>query len=305
MSNDNDVEKNALAAFAADKPSLTTSRRHFLAGMRTLATAGVLAGAGIAAGLKTAEAQTQDQLCDRFPSLPRCSGQLPDRICRRFPSLPRCICFVSNTLILTPQGEVKIDDLRIGDLVTTVTGETKPIKWIAKLRFEKQHAKTWRHDVRPVRIAKDALGEGMPRRDLYLSQSHMVYLGGMLISAASLLNGKTIAVVHPEGELLEYFHLELDSHRVVLAEGAPCESLLVGAHSRERFDNYQDYLDRYGPVSNRLMLPFAPVASLNGRKGELKSRLRSMIAPVVDVRRPVDIVRDHLEVRAIRLKAAA
>jgi hypothetical protein len=303
MSNDSDAEKNALAAFAADKPSLMTSRRHFLAGMRTLATAGVLAGAGIAAGLKSAEAQ--DALCNRFPNLPRCTGQLPDRICNRFPNLPRCVCFVSGTSILTPQGEVRIDDLRIGDLVTTVTGETKPIKWIAKLRFEKQNAKTWPHDVRPVRIAKDALGEGTPKRDLYLSQSHMVYLGGMLISAASLLNGTTIAVVHPESELLEYFHLELDSHHVVLAEGAPCESLLVSAHSRERFDNYLDYLDRYGTAPNTLMLPFAPVASLNGHKGELKSRLRSMIAPVVDVRRPVDIVRDHLEVRAARLKAAA
>jgi hypothetical protein len=271
--------------------------------MRTLATAGVLAGAGIAAGLKSAEAQ--DALCNRFPNLPRCTGQLPDRICKRFPSLPRCVCFVSGTLILAPQGEVKIDDLRIGDLVTTVTGEMKPIKWIAKLRFEKQNAKTWPYDVRPVRIAKDALGEGMPKRDLYLSQAHMVYLGGMLISAASLLNGTTIAVVQPEGELLEYFHLELDSHHVVLAEGAPCESLLVSAHSRERFDNYQDYLDRYGAALNTLMLPFAPVASLNGRKGELKSRLRSMIAPVVDVRRPVDMVRDHLEVRAARLRAAA
>src|SRR5712691_11922638 len=46
-------------------------------------------------------------------------------------------CFLKGTQILTAQGERPIEDLQIGEMVSTVSGEAKSIKWIGHMRFER------------------------------------------------------------------------------------------------------------------------------------------------------------------------
>jgi hypothetical protein len=207
------------------------------------------------------------------------------------------------TRLLTPAGEIAIEDLNIGDVLTTLGGEARAIRWIGRLEFSEK-AGAWSQGVLPVRIAKGALATGCPNRDLYLSGAHMLYLNGVLISVSSLVNGSTVSYVTPDVETLQYFHVELDTHDVVLAEGAPCESLLATAERRQIFDNYEEYAALYGHLPAHDMTPFAPIASFNGGRGELKSRLRSALSPVVDIRRPIDVVRDHVEARALLSEAA-
>jgi hypothetical protein len=132
----------------------------------------------------------------------------------------------------------------------------------------------------------------------------MLYLNGVLISAASLVNGTTVSVVAPTVDAIQYLHIEFDKHEVVLAEGAPCESLLATADRRQIFDNYEEHVALYGQLPAADMTPFAPIASFNGGRSELKSRLRSALAPVIDIRHPVDIARDTVEARALMSKAA-
>lgn len=151
------------------------------------------------------------------------------------------LCFLRGTRLLTPEGEVAIEELRIGDEVKTLTGEARAIRWIGRLEFAKK-AGTWSQDVLPVRISKDALAVGSPKRDLYVSGAHMLYLNGVLISASSLVNGTTVSYVAPNVDTLQYFHVEFDTHDVVLAEGAPCESLLATAEGRQIFDNYEEHV---------------------------------------------------------------
>jgi hypothetical protein len=64
----------------------------------------------------------------------------------------------------------------------------------------------------------------MPHRDLLLSPHHAVFTGGVLIPIRHLINGTTIAQV--EVDEITYWHVELESHDVILAEGLPCESYL-------------------------------------------------------------------------------
>jgi hypothetical protein len=129
-------------------------------------------------------------------------------------------------------------------------------------------------------------------------------LNGVLVPAEDLINGSTICAVDPGAEVAIYFHIELDRHDVLLADGAPCESLLASVETRRNFDNFVEFLVRYGADAMTPMAPFAPVVGFNGGRSQLRSRLRSAFAPIIDVRQPLDIVRDTLEARALFSKAA-
>jgi Hint domain len=312
--------------FLDHKPDLATSRRNFLFALRTLAAAGALMGAGLAGTAARAEIYERWKPIRLHRGLwhhghwrpghghhgsgnhgPGNHGPKPPEGPYDGPGNGGgANCFCAGTLIETGRGAVTVEDLRIGDLVPTVGGRPEPVRWIWTRRFEIAGSNEWPVDVLPVRIAKGALGDGIPRRDLYLSQAHMVYLGGVLIPVSSLVNGRTIAVVRPQTRLLTYHHFELSAHNVVLAEGAPCETLLATQDVRRAFDNYGDYARCFGEAAGAVMMPYAPIASFNGGRSEFKSRMRSALAPIIDYRQPIDRTRDTIESRAYaRLRNAA
>lgn len=135
-------------------------------------------------------------------------------------------CFAAGTRVLTRRGEVAVEDLVVGDKVVTLSGKgpaLKPVVWIGRRRVDIA-GHTAPDKVRPVRVSRGALAENVPHRDLVLSPDHALFLDGMLIPAKVLANGATI--VPDERSEITYFHVELESHDVLLAEGAPAESYL-------------------------------------------------------------------------------
>jgi hypothetical protein len=206
-------------------------------------------------------------------------------------------CFLKGTRIRTAEGERKIEDLAIGDLIPTMFGGLRPIQWIGRYPFKKSDpSKLWVKDARPVRIARSALAPEVPHSDLYVTAAHSLMVDGVLAPAETLINGSTIARYEPrEYDELEYFHLKLESHDVIYAEGAPAETLFEVTESAV---NFADYLRRYGtPAKGELRC--APLLPVWGGRNELKSRLRSALSPWVDLRNPADVVRDRLEERGI------
>ena len=196
-------------------------------------------------------------------------------------------CFLAPTRILTPSGQVEVYKLRIGDLVITHSGAAKPIRQIKVTVFSRFENNRWPSDVLPIRVERGALDNATPHSDLYLSRAHSLLLDGVLIPVGDLVNGKTINMMEPPGlDRLEYFHLELPEHDVVIAEGALCEL----------------FLDREALLTG--LVPYAPLLRINGGRSQLKSRLRSAISPIVDVRNQQDIIRDRLENRAEMPRAA-
>jgi hypothetical protein len=147
-----------------------------------------------------------------------------------------------------------------------------------------------------VRVCRSALGPETPQADLFLTQAHALYIDGALVRAGSLINGRTI-MLHTADQLdeLEFFHVKLDAHDVIYAEGAACETLLA---VDEHLSNFADYFRKYGPQRNA-DTPCVPVLSFWGsRRRELKSRFRSAISPLIDRRQQIDVIRDALEERA-------
>jgi len=70
-------------------------------------------------------------------------------------------CYLRGTHIRTPRGERRIEELKICDPVVTLSGESKPIKWIGRRRFKKS-CEFWPKDFEPVRISRFALDEWTP-----------------------------------------------------------------------------------------------------------------------------------------------
>lgn len=189
-------------------------------------------------------------------------------------------CFLRGTRIRTVKGYRRIETLAPGDLLPTRFGSLSPIKKVSSYTAKRSDpAAAWPDEDRPVRVARSALDDAVPSANLYLTPSHAIFVDGVLVPIGQLVNGVTIAFDDAVAKAeLEYFHIELETHDVIEAEGTACETL------REE-----------------TAAACAPILAFPGGRAELKSRLRSAAAIVVDRRQALDVIRDNLEERALSL----
>ncbi|APH54708.1 Hemagglutinin-related protein [Granulibacter bethesdensis] len=148
-------------------------------------------------------------------------------------------CYVHGTLILTDRGEVPVEDLEIGDHVITASGEARPIRWLGRRSYNGRFIQG-RKDVLPVRIRQGALDGVLPKRDLLVSPLHAMFIYGLLVPAGRLVNGVSI-IQEQNVDTLNYVHIELDTHDIVIAEGAASETY-VEDNNRNMFHNAHTYV---------------------------------------------------------------
>ena len=132
-------------------------------------------------------------------------------------------CFAKGTRIATRDGAMTVETLSVGDEVHTALGGPGKIVWIGQRAVDcSGHPRP--ETVWPIRIARGAISENVPVRDLFVSPDHAIYVDGVLIPAKRLLNGTTVRQARLRRVI--YYHIELARHDVVLAEGLPTESYL-------------------------------------------------------------------------------
>ncbi len=145
---------------------------------------------------------------------------LPDALGTVFVSFA---CFAAGTGIATPQGAAAVEALRAGDLVLTASGAVRPLIWVGHRTIRPaEHpapALIW-----PVRIRAGALVDGVPAADLLLSPDHALLIDGLLIPVRALVNDDSI--VQEQVAEITYWHLERETHDILLAEATPAESYL-------------------------------------------------------------------------------
>jgi hypothetical protein len=163
MASLNNGEEGSVDRALFTKPDLRTTRRNFVAGASVLA--GALLGTAVAG--KTARADPSDTGCLNSDNQPfKCPPRDPVN------------CFLSGTRIATPDREVEIDRLRIGDLVMSISGEPRPVKWIGRRRLTRAPSETWNRDVAPVKVARFALDDQTPTRIcIYPQHTRSIFMG--------------------------------------------------------------------------------------------------------------------------------
>jgi type VI protein secretion system component Hcp len=132
-------------------------------------------------------------------------------------------CYRRGTRITTVGGNTRIEELQVGDLLVTASGEQRPVRWLGSRRVDSSHY-AQPADVWPICIRAGAFADDLPVRDLWVSPGHCILIDGHLFQAGKLVNGATI--FQAPQDRVEYWHVELDSHDIILAEGLAAESYL-------------------------------------------------------------------------------
>jgi len=212
-------------------------------------------------------------------------------------------CFGRGTLILTPRGEVAVENLAVGDLVTTAHG-SMPVKWIGRQTYASGETDSLPSSAVPVRIARFAIDDQTPQRDLYVSQEHSLLIDGVLIPAKYLVNGRSITFdVEARNADIEYFSIELDTHEVIFAEGVATETFRYAGDHVIAWDNLAGYEKLYG--THQVLPPVAPIYRYRTTAAEMRGLLRLAASRFVDVRDPVQLAYDRIAARAVGAALAA
>jgi len=166
-------------------------------------------------------------------------------------------CFTPGTAIATPKGERLVEELREGDKVITRDNGIQEIRWIGKRPLNWADMAANPH-LRPIRIARGALGNGLPERDMLVSPQHRFLVVNdrtqlffdeheVLVAAKHLLDHRKILSVDSIG--VTYVHFMCDRHEVVLANGSwtetfqPGDMTLGGMGNAQRLELYELFPD--------------------------------------------------------------
>jgi hypothetical protein len=176
--------------------------------------------------------------------------------------------FAQGTLIQTEHGKVAVEDLRPGDRVATADGGLQTLMWIGAMTLFPQQADLGLSSSHLYRITENIFGLDRSAPDLMLGAAARLLPGlfavdssSSLVDIADLADGHSVIRVRPMSAV-RTFHLGLDGHRLVRANGIACESFHPGEnahldHSPEMFGIYMSLLphvksfDDFGPLFHK------------------------------------------------------
>lgn len=139
------------------------------------------------------------------------------------------VCFAAGTWIETPEGEVLVEQLNVGDLVETRDHGAQPLRAIILRRLDFARAPD---HLKPVQLRKGALGSNQPDRDLCVSPQHRIMVNSdaeqpVLVAAKALTGQRGVRVMAGKRHVT-YVHLAFDRHEIIMSNGIWTESFFPG-----------------------------------------------------------------------------
>lgn len=156
-------------------------------------------------------------------------------------------CFTPGTQIATPLGLRRVEDIGVGDLIHTRDSGVQAVVWVG--RRDLGLADLLVHPgLRPVTIAKGALGHGLPLCDMQVSPQHRMLITGarsemlfgtreVLVAAAHLLGRP--GIVQAPTRQISYLHLMCANHEIIRADGCWTESFQPGDQTMQTMAGHQ------------------------------------------------------------------
>ena len=211
--------------------------------------------------------------------------------------LPECltpVCFVQGTQIATANGEVPVEDLKVGDLVKTLDRGLQPIRWIDSSYLSVKDLNE-NEELRPIRISKAAVSAVGGTSELIVSPQHRLLIASkvaermfgnteVLVAAKQLLVIEGVDVAHDFDDVF-YFHLLLDHHEIVYANGVPSESLYLGQEAQKSLSpvGQKEIVALFPELSLLTYMPKPCRPIIQGKRArKLAERLSHNSKPLVD-----------------------
>lgn len=206
------------------------------------------------------------------------------------------VCFCAGTLILTEDGEKRVEDLQIGDrAITYVAGREviEPITWVGHRTAQVRTDLPVDQAGYPVRILKDAISPGVPHQDLVVTPEHCLYFEGRFVPARMLVNGRSVFYDLTMTNY-EYFHVETENHSILWSNGALSESYLDTGNRREFGQQGGVVRLVSGPVREWSVDAAAPLAVTRDLVEPIYRALeeRAVEMSIPDQRKPVVLTED-------------
>jgi hypothetical protein len=152
-------------------------------------------------------------------------------------------CYCAGTMISVLKNGYEqqraIENLCPGDLVITKQGPRK-IRFMGTRAYDGNFI-AGNEMMIPVRIQAAALGDNLPLQDLFVSPGHAMLIDNVLIQAQHLVNGLNITQA-ASIDTLRYYHLGLNTHHVIKANGSWAESYCVTHGLDVQFENQAAHL---------------------------------------------------------------
>ena len=140
-------------------------------------------------------------------------------------------CYNKGTQILTEHGYRNVETIKAGDRIQTF-GQffysklipLNPILQTCKTIL-RRNVDVPTEESGLICFKPGSLGENLPESILYVSPDHGMVVDGFLIAAKDLVNGTTVFQDLTTKDI-EYYHLELETHACIKANGALADSFL-------------------------------------------------------------------------------
>lgn len=147
------------------------------------------------------------------------------------------VCFTPGCMIDTPSGPRLVESLQVGDNVNTADNGVQAIRWVGCSNVPTPQMQL-QPELKPVRIRKDAFGEGLPTQDMWVSPQHRILVSGywanlgfgeaeVFAPAKGLITDQSV-LVDTSVMNVDYIHILFDQHQVIFANGIRTESFHPG-----------------------------------------------------------------------------
>lgn len=197
-------------------------------------------------------------------------------------------CFTQGTQIRTPQGEVSVESLTAGDVVTTLDHGAQTIRWIGSRMVPAVDK------FRPITFEPGSIAEDLPSRPLSVSRQHRMLVRSEI--AERMFGEKEVLIaahrcldmpgVEQEENLgfVTYWHILCDNHEIAFANGAPSETLHLGSQGRNMLspEAWAEITTLFPDIATEAEAATARPVPKNPQQNSLTTRLAKNVLPLVE-----------------------